>query len=61
MGMEHILLKKYSVYELIYFEEFEESLIARRREKQLKNWHKEWKWNLIKKSNPNLITLEITN
>ena len=22
--------------------------------KQLKNWHKEWKWNLIKEENPNL-------
>jgi putative endonuclease len=51
--------KKYNVYELIYFEEFEESLLARKREKQLKNWNKDWKWNLIKKSNPNLITIEI--
>lgn len=51
--------RKYSVYDLIYFEVFKESLFARKREKQLKNWHKEWKWNLIKKSNPTLITLEI--
>ena len=27
------------------------------REKQLKNWHKEWKWNLIKEENPDLIDL----
>ncbi|NQX99149.1 MAG: hypothetical protein HRT73_14915, partial [Flavobacteriales bacterium] len=27
------------------------------REKQLKNWHKEWKWNLIKKDNPELFDL----
>jgi putative endonuclease len=24
------------------------------REKQLKNWHKEWKWNLVKQHNPKL-------
>lgn len=51
--------KKYSVHDLIYFEVFEESLVARRREKQLKNWHKDWKWNLIKESNSSLITLEV--
>ena len=53
--------RKYNVFELIYFETFEDNKMARKRESQLKNWHKEWKWNLIKKSNPNLITLEITN
>lgn len=51
--------KKYSVFDLIYFETYDESSLARKRESQIKNWHKEWKWNLIKKSNPNLITLEI--
>jgi len=24
------------------------------KEKQLKNWHKDWKWNLIKRDNPAL-------
>jgi hypothetical protein len=24
------------------------------REKQLKNWHSEWKWNIIKEENPAL-------
>jgi putative endonuclease len=24
------------------------------REKQLKNWHKDWKWNLVKVLNPEL-------
>ena len=33
--------------------------LARKREKQLKNWHNEWKLNLIKKSNPNLESLII--
>ena len=30
---------------------------AIKREKQLKNWRKEWKWNLIKEENPDLIDL----
>ncbi|WP_439131003.1 GIY-YIG nuclease family protein [Polaribacter sp.] len=51
--------KKYNVFDLVYFEIFEDSNSARKREKQIKNWHKEWKWNLIKKYNPTFITLEI--
>jgi len=49
--------KRYSVFDLIYFEEFNSKYEARLREHQLKNWHKEWKWNLIKKTNPNLINI----
>ena len=52
-------IKKYNVNELIYFEEFVDNKEARKRERQLKNWHKEWKWNLIKETNPNLETIEI--
>lgn len=51
--------KKYNAFELVYFETYNESTLARKREKQLKNWHKEWKWNLIRKSNPDLKILEI--
>ncbi|MCH3885132.1 GIY-YIG nuclease family protein [Tenacibaculum sp. MSW2] len=58
-GNGALFTKKYSVCELIYFEEFIDSNSARKREKQLKNWHKDWKWNLIKESNPSLITLEV--
>ena len=42
-------IKKYNLYKLIYFEEYSQVLDAIRREKQLKNWHREWKVNLIKK------------
>lgn len=31
------------------YEEFEDVSEAFIREKQIKNWHKNWKWNLIKK------------
>ena len=50
--------KKYNVKDLIYFEEFIEIEQAIAREKQLKNWHKEWKLNLIRKLNPTLKTLD---
>jgi putative endonuclease len=58
-GRGALFTKKYNATELIYFEEFKDSFLARKREKQLKHWHKEWKWNLVKKSNPKLIILEI--
>ncbi|GAL77698.1 endo/excinuclease amino terminal domain /phosphoribosylformimino-5-aminoimidazole carboxamide ribotide isomerase [Algibacter lectus] len=45
--------------DLIYFEAFFEKKEAKAREKQLKNWHKEWKWNLIKEANPELKSIMI--
>ncbi|MFC4723079.1 GIY-YIG nuclease family protein [Geojedonia litorea] len=50
--------KKYNIKDLIYFEEFSDIEQAIAREKQLKNWHKEWKLNLIKTINPTLKTLD---
>lgn len=47
----------YNLKDLIYFEEFTHIDQAISREKQLKNWHKEWKLNLIKTINPKLETL----
>jgi len=49
--------KRYNVNELIYFEKFSDYHEAFIREKQLKNWNKQWKWNLIKSKNPNLKNL----
>ncbi len=46
--------KKYYLKYLIYYEEFEDVSDAFIREKQIKNWHKDWKCNLIKKVNPDL-------
>lgn len=45
---------KYSLTILVYAEEFDSISDAIAREKQLKNWHKDWKWNLVKEYNPNL-------
>lgn len=54
-----LFTKKYNAIELVYFEQYEVKKAAKAREKQLKNWRKEWKWNLIKESNPELKILEI--
>ena len=42
-----------NVNKLVYYEEFNSWYLAIKREKQLKNWHREWKINLIKEFNPN--------
>ena len=44
--------KKYNVNKLVYFEQTENVMSALNREKQLKNWHRDWKINLIKSVNP---------
>jgi len=50
--------KKYKLVDLIYFETFSGIDQAISREKQLKNWHHDWKLNLIKEQNPKLQTLD---
>jgi putative endonuclease len=52
--------EKYNVNKLVYFEEFSNSKDAIAAEKKLKNWHREWKLNLIKKSNPEFRDLSVT-
>ncbi len=49
-----IFTKKYNLKYLLYFEEFSDINQAIQREKQLKNWRKEWKLNLISVLNPEL-------
>ncbi|OGK20360.1 hypothetical protein A2866_04680 [Candidatus Roizmanbacteria bacterium RIFCSPHIGHO2_01_FULL_39_8] len=45
---------QYILKYLVYFEEYKEINSAISREKQLKNWRRQWKINLIKKKNPKL-------
>jgi len=42
----------YNIKILIYYEVFDDITSAIRREKQLKNWHRDWKINLIESVNP---------
>ena len=44
--------KKYNIAKLVYYEQFSDPENAIKREKQIKNWHREWKINLIKDFNP---------
>jgi len=44
--------KKYGVRMLVYFEECDEREGALRREKQIKEWKRRWKLELIEKFNP---------
>ncbi|MBO3116818.1 GIY-YIG nuclease family protein [Winogradskyella sp. DF17] len=48
---------KYKLKILVYYEEFQFIDEAIRREKQLKNWHRQWKINLIEQENPNWANL----
>jgi len=43
--------KKYNLTKLVYFEMFNDINDAIKREKQLKNWHRQWKINLIESKN----------
>ncbi len=43
---------KYKLKRLVYFEQFQYVQDAISREKQLKNWHRQWKINLIEQQNP---------
>ncbi|MCA1748850.1 MAG: GIY-YIG nuclease family protein [Parasphingopyxis sp.] len=44
--------KRHSIKRLVYFEIFDRMEDAIAREKQLKNWHRDWKCNLIERDNP---------
>ncbi|MDD5197495.1 MAG: GIY-YIG nuclease family protein [Candidatus Gracilibacteria bacterium] len=43
---------RYNCKHLVYYEVFDNIIHAIEREKQLKNWHRDWKINLIEAKNP---------
>ena len=51
LGIVEGFTKKYNVNKLVYFESQPDLKSAVKREKQLKNWHREWKMNLIESVN----------
>lgn len=57
-GNEHFVkqgsqfTKKYNLHKLVHLEETMDANAAIAREKQLKNWHRQWKINLIEQGNP---------
>lgn len=46
------LILNYKLDRLVYVEDFQYVENAIAREKQLKNWHRQWKVNLIEQDNP---------
>lgn len=48
---------KYKVHKLVYFEVSDSPSVAIAREKQLKNWRRQWKINLIENDNPEWVDL----
>ena len=49
--------QKYNCVNLVYFETHNQIVDAFYREKQLKNWNRIWKNELIEKDNPNWLDL----
>jgi putative endonuclease len=53
-GKESLFTRKYKLVHMIYLESFSDGETALARQRQLKNWHRQWKWNLILAANPKL-------
>lgn len=51
-GLNNCFSRKYCLNKLVYYEEYWDVRDAIAREKQLKNWHRDWKLNLIRENNP---------
>jgi len=49
--------QKYNLMKLVYYEVTNDIEGAIKREKQLKNWHRDWKINLINQFNPGWMDL----
>ena len=45
--------KKYDIFKLVYFEQFDDVENAIKREKRLKKWNRAWKIRLVEELNPN--------
>lgn len=56
-GLVEGFTKKYGVHQLVYFEFHSDMPSAIKREKQLKNWKRSWKLELIERQNPEWIDL----
>jgi len=50
---------KYAVYRLVRFEMLGDMTSAIAREKQIKNWHRSWKINLIESENSQWVDLAV--
>ena len=53
--------KKYHIHKLMYYEIHEDIEEAIKREKIIKKWKRQWKWNIIDKINPEHKNLFVNN
>ena len=53
-GSGSAFTRRYNLKYLVYYEEYTTILEAIQREKQIKNWRRDWKLDLILKINPDL-------
>ena len=56
-GVGSKFCNKFQCYDLIFFEDFQDITGAIEREKQMKLWKREWKENLIRQNNPDMVDL----
>ncbi|MFZ1263882.1 MAG: GIY-YIG nuclease family protein [Chitinophagaceae bacterium] len=52
-----VFTSKYKCHFLLFYEDYSDVNNAIAREKQLKNWQRTWKIELIRKENPDLVDL----
>ncbi|UEG53573.1 GIY-YIG nuclease family protein [Mucilaginibacter daejeonensis] len=57
-GEGSAFVKRYQLHDLLYYEYHERITDAIDREKQLKNWHRDWKIKLIQEMNPEMRNLK---
>ena len=48
---------RYNVHHLVWYEAYDDPVNAIAREKEIKKWRREWKINLIERSNPKWVDL----
>ncbi|MBV9931232.1 MAG: GIY-YIG nuclease family protein [Alphaproteobacteria bacterium] len=58
-GVRSHFPSRYGIFRLVHVEAFGDMELAIRREKQLKNWHRPWKINLIEANNPHWLDLAV--
>ncbi len=51
--------RRHRIHRLVHFEMFGDMINAIAREKQVKNWHRQWKINLINEHNPHWADLAV--
>ena len=56
-GKGSAFTSKYNLFDLVRYEIIEGIAECIQREKQLKNWHRDWKINLIKTNNSEMVDL----